>query len=647
MSRLARAFAIFFLLFSLGAPTRARSQSLGFQLNHYEPTPAGEWSLWVDHPWYSSTRYFAAGFTLNYARAPFILTAPNADGSVSRIDPILAHQLLGHFDFAGSFLDRVNVSFSLPITMYEAGTPRFGVAPVQGGAVSDPRFGFMVRVWGQPERGPISIHLGAHVFVPLRHFRPDLPEQSSDTEFRALPKLVLAGLPWRIRWSFTFAVHIRSLAQLGTALDPAGSSTGTAIQFGWLAHYADLARRFAIGPEILFSTVVNRGFAGRSDYSSLEMFLTGHYNIASQVQLGIAGGVGFLREAGTPDGRFLLRAAYAPLPRPKPRPATKSDRDGDGVLDRDDQCPDNEAGSHPDPKFRGCPATDDDRDGIYPPEDLCPETAAGDHPDAQRPGCPSGDRDGDGIVDSEDRCPDQATGAHPDKDPNRRGCPASDRDGDGVVDDEDACPDQSAGNHPAKLLSQRGCPAADADGDGFYESDDQCPNVPAGLHPDAKRPGCPRSDRDGDSIPDSEDFCPDTPGAPSTEARRHGCPGLVEIRNGILEINEQVFFKTDSDEIDDVKSRRILEAVANALTALLQIKKIEVAGLADDKGSIQHNIELSEKRAHSVRRWLIGHGIAAERLTAHGYGAIPLVPGPSKRTQRLFNRRVEFRLALE
>ena len=36
----------------------ARAQNLGFQVNRYEPTTAGEWSFLVDHPWYSSTRYF-------------------------------------------------------------------------------------------------------------------------------------------------------------------------------------------------------------------------------------------------------------------------------------------------------------------------------------------------------------------------------------------------------------------------------------------------------------------------------------------------------------------------------------------------------------------------------------------------------------
>ena len=52
------------LALSWGAAARAQAQSqpnVGYQLNRYEPTAAGEWSFAVEHPWYSSTRYFAVG----------------------------------------------------------------------------------------------------------------------------------------------------------------------------------------------------------------------------------------------------------------------------------------------------------------------------------------------------------------------------------------------------------------------------------------------------------------------------------------------------------------------------------------------------------------------------------------------------------
>ena len=58
--------------------------------------------------------------------------------------------------------------------------------------------------------------------------------------------------------------------------------------------YADTVRRFAIGPEALLSTVVTSGHAFQRDYTSLEVLLGAHYNIAGAVQVGAAAGVGLL-----------------------------------------------------------------------------------------------------------------------------------------------------------------------------------------------------------------------------------------------------------------------------------------------------------------------------------------------------------------
>ena len=70
-TRVRTALLTFFVI--LGISGQAAAQNSGFQLNRYEPTAPGEWSFWVDHPWYSKTRYFAAGLSLNYAHNPFIV----------------------------------------------------------------------------------------------------------------------------------------------------------------------------------------------------------------------------------------------------------------------------------------------------------------------------------------------------------------------------------------------------------------------------------------------------------------------------------------------------------------------------------------------------------------------------------------------
>ncbi|MDX9751448.1 MAG: OmpA family protein [Flavobacteriales bacterium] len=83
----------------------------------------------------------------------------------------------------------------------------------------------------------------------------------------------------------------------------------------------------------------------------------------------------------------------------------EDDRDGDGVIDKEDACPD-----EPGPaSTQGCP--DGDGDGVADKDDKCPDLAG----PAEWDGCP--DSDGDGIPDHQDRCPTVA-GV-----PEMRGCP--------------------------------------------------------------------------------------------------------------------------------------------------------------------------------------------------------------------------------
>ncbi len=112
---------------------------------------------------------------------------------------------------------------------------------------------------------------------------------------------------------------------------------------------------------------------------------------------------------------------------------------------------------------------DRDHDGVLDPDDECPD----DPGPVELKGCP--DRDKDGVLDKNDKCPDVPGPKEND------GCPWPDRDKDGVFDKDDKCPDTPG---PAE---NQGCPWPDTDGDGFLDKDDKCPTVP-GVAPD----GCPQ-----------------------------------------------------------------------------------------------------------------------------------------------------------
>ena len=442
------------LLGASAGVAQAQQTPLGFQVSRYEPTAAGEWSFWVDHPWYSSTRRFAGGLTLNYAHNQLTQARQNTNGSVMNTGAIQAHFLSLHLDLAVSFFDRLNITASLPVQLLSQGEGLpAGSLQATGLGFADPRFGLMFRIFGQPDASPISLSVAAHAWIPLNDGANGAFNTRNDTQFRFLPKLILAGYGSRIRWSFTGGFLYRPEARLVANNFVAGTA-GSELQLGASIYYADKERRFAIGPEVLLSTVLTGGNAFARDYTSLETLLGAHYNIAHQVQVGAAVGLGILREPGTPDVRFLFRLAYAPIRRP-PAP----DFDKDGVPDKDDACPQEKGVADPDIRRNGCPlAADQDNDGIADQNDLCPQEPRGMHPDLKRLGCPLGDQDRDGVFDNEDACPKEALGDKPD--PARKGCPLPDRDRDGVLDSEDQCPDEASGDKPD--AKRRGCPTVQA-----------------------------------------------------------------------------------------------------------------------------------------------------------------------------------------
>jgi outer membrane protein OmpA-like peptidoglycan-associated protein len=69
-----------------------------------------------------------------------------------------------------------------------------------------------------------------------------------------------------------------------------------------------------------------------------------------------------------------------------------------------------------------------------------------------------------------------------------------------------------------------------------------------------------------------------------------------------------------------------------------------IAGYTDDHGSPALNQKLSDDRANSVRDWFVGHGVAEDRLEAHGYGASHFMADNGTDEGRAKNRRVELQL---
>jgi outer membrane protein OmpA-like peptidoglycan-associated protein len=116
---------------------------------------------------------------------------------------------------------------------------------------------------------------------------------------------------------------------------------------------------------------------------------------------------------------------------------------------------------------------------------------------------------------------------------------------------------------------------------------------------------------------------------------------LVRVTRRSIVIRRQINFATDSDEIL-AQSFPLMEEIADVILRNPQLTSIEIQGHTDDRGGRDHNQELSQRRADSVRAWLITHGVSPVRLTAVGHGQTrPLVPNITS-SHRARNRRVQF-----
>ncbi|MBI3185416.1 MAG: OmpA family protein [Myxococcales bacterium] len=100
-----------------------------------------------------------------------------------------------------------------------------------------------------------------------------------------------------------------------------------------------------------------------------------------------------------------------------------------------------------------------------------------------------------------------------------------------------------------------------------------------------------------------------------------------------------ILFDTGKDVIR-AESTPVLQALAAAMKELAD-KRYIIEGHTDDRGGKEFNQGLSERRAQSVKAWLVKNGIAADRLRTVGYGfGRPTLPNDSE-AGRAANRRVE------
>ncbi len=280
------------------------------------------------------------------------------------------------------------------------------------------------------------------------------------------------------------------------------------------------------------------------------------------------------------------------------------DSDKDGIADNVDGCPDQPEDIDNKDDADGCPDLDNDGDGLPDKADMCPDLAEDSDSFEDGDGCPDLDNDQDGIQDAQDKCPNEPEDFDGEMDDD--GCPdlVKDSDNDGVSDDLDRCPLQ----------------AEDVDG---YQDDD----------------GCPDLDNDLDGIPDAQDKCPTQPETFNNVDDTDGCPDAKEI--GKQFTLRGINFESGSAALTP-DSHPVLDQVIASMSAYPEVR-IEIRGHTDSQGPAAFNQSLSQKRAESVRQYLINGGIAANRITAIGVGEEEPISSNATAAGRAENRRIEFK----
>jgi outer membrane protein OmpA-like peptidoglycan-associated protein len=101
-------------------------------------------------------------------------------------------------------------------------------------------------------------------------------------------------------------------------------------------------------------------------------------------------------------------------------------------------------------------------------------------------------------------------------------------------------------------------------------------------------------------------------------------------------------FEFISTELDD-DAEEFLQQLATNLNEHADVR-VTIIGYTDNIGSEKFNLKLSQKRADEIKRYLLQHGIAVDRIVSEGKGMQDPLNENLTESDRAQNRRVELTL---
>jgi uncharacterized protein (TIGR03382 family) len=541
------------------------------------------------------------------------------DGGRERVGSLISQRTGGELGASLVLHERIGLGLDAPLIVAQS---RDAMVPgvvgtlgdVGGVGLGDLRLSPKLRLLRQGHEG-VDVALVPELTLPTgagENYRGD-----DGASFA--PYLALSRRHARVRWALDLGYAFRRQTGVGGLVvdDELRAKAGVGVQ---------VVRRVELAATVSAATAAKAPF---DDFARNHLEVVGGpvASLRGGWQLFGAGGVGLRQGYGTPDWRALagVRVGVGDDGGPV-------DWDHDGLI-ATDQCPRDPEDKDAFQDEDGCSDPDNDDDGVLDVADGAPMDPEDKDDFEDTDGVPDPDNDQDGIADAGDDCPIVAENVNGFQDED--GCPdEKDSDGDGNPDTTDQCPTDP--EDVDKFQDEDGCPD-DNDGDGVPDATDACPTEPGPVD----NQGCPDKDRDADTVVDRLDNCPDEPGT----VANHGCKEkqLAVLNGSSIEILDVVYFKTNKDIIQK-RSFKLLSSVAAIIANHPELPSITIEGHTDDRGDDAYNLDLSQRRAEAVRRFLIGKGIDGARLEAKGYGETKPIKPNDTNANRSANRRVEFKV---
>jgi outer membrane protein OmpA-like peptidoglycan-associated protein len=623
---------LWWLTLALAGPAYAQSTEVELNAQHFRPSVDGDHAIWTDPSAALPSGTGTARLLFSYTNRPFVYLPAGGAAPVALVSDALQADLL-----VGYTLGPVRLGADLPVYLLTAGEAGAGGAGV-GDLALDLKGTLL-----QPEADGVGVALNGRM--------------SFNTSSVDLP-LGASGLGGELAAIVDYKVDALTVGlNLGARFNPTTELENVTLG-------DQLFARFGAGYAASEAVGLSLDFVGHGNFSApltnaaaipVEAMLGGSVRTPQAFVVRAGLGTGLSKGIGAPLFRGVLSVGY------EPKGPTRQDADGDGLADRVDQCVDQPEDLDQWQDEDGCPDPDNDADQRLDAADACPNEA----------------EDLDGYED-EDGCPESATSVQVRVEDPNGGVIATARTsiiGTGVDHQDDG---------EFAVVLEPGLYSVEVDADRYVGADERF-MVPVGepfqvvitLQPDApmgrlkirviQSDGTPIADatwfvagREPQAVSDTEISI--EPGSYEVQIRAPGYapsvaiaeisddtlsrvvamlqPSRVEVTAERIDLKEKVFFDTGRATIKP-ESFALLDEVATVLNDHPEILKVRVEGHTDSRGSATYNLDLSTRRAASVRQYLIDKGVEPGRLESAGFGeSRPIDPAENEAAWER-NRRVE------